>query len=76
MARLPLEIVEKISREVHRERLREVHAQLKYCVTWVYADKIGSSYCFIVSNNQNYYASLLDGLDQNEWRETKFIVKK
>ena len=76
MANLPLEIVEKISKEVHRLHLREVHKQLKYCVTWIYADKIGSSYCFIVSNNQNYYASLLDNLDQDEWIDKKFINRK
>lgn len=76
MANLPLEIVEMISKEVHRLHLLEVHKQLKYCVTWVYADKIGSGYCFLVSNNQNYYAALLDDLDHDEWINKKFINRK
>lgn len=71
----PLEIVEKISKDIHRERLRDVHNQLKYCVTWVYADKIGTGYCFIVSNNQNYYAALLENESQ-DWVEKKYVIKK
>lgn len=57
--KLPLELVEKIMKEVHRKNFRDCLNSIKYCVVKIYAPKDGG-YCFITSNNPNYYVALLE----------------
>jgi len=59
---LPAELVHKIAKEVHRLNMRDVHDQLKNCVTWIYVKYEGEEkLSFIVSNNYNYYRVLYVG---------------
>ena len=57
--RLPSELVDVIAKEVHKRNFKDCLNQIKYCVVKIYAPKDGG-YCFITSNNPNYYVSLLE----------------
>lgn len=57
--RLPPELVDVIAKEVHRKNFRDCLNSIKYCVVKIYTPKDGG-YCFITSNNPNYYVALLE----------------
>lgn len=57
--RLPSELVDVIANEVHKRVFKDCLDQIKYCVVKIYAPKDGG-YCFITSNNSNYYVGLLE----------------
>lgn len=57
--RLPSELVDVVAKEVHKCNFKDCLNQIKYCVVKIYAPKDGG-YCFITSNNPNYYVGLLE----------------
>ena len=59
--RLPLELVEIIMKETHKKNFRPCLSQIKYCVVKIYTKDSG--YCFIASNNYNYYEALMENED-------------
>ncbi len=58
----PIEIADRIAREVHERRMYRVLGQIKYCIVKIYTCEEG--YTFITSNNHNYFLALeLEGFE-------------
>ena len=53
----PIEIADRIAREVHERNMRGPLAQIKYCIVKIRTCEEG--YTFITSNNHNYFIALL-----------------
>ena len=58
----PVEIADRIAREVHEKNMIPVLGQIKYCIVKIYTN--GEGYGFLTSNNVNYFFALeLEGFE-------------
>lgn len=53
--KLPIELTDKIYRNIHRSIMREISIIIKYKIVFVYYENHLS---FLVCENQNYYCAL------------------
>lgn len=55
--RLPLELVEIVMKYVHEMNMRDIHRIIKTNLVWIHTKQEGFTY--LISENVNYYAPLL-----------------